>query len=108
MNGSMKAGYLDLRRGLEARFRFWRWRAPLIAGCGVLFSLFGGQVSRAQDSVILRPKEIHEVLVNPGMGITTFQRFNGQALNPPLTWSEEGPTERLVDAQPKPEFPNTS
>jgi Domain of unknown function (DUF4832)/Beta-galactosidase len=108
MNGSMKASYLDLRRGLEARFRFWRWRAPLIAGCGVLFSLFGGQVARAQNSVIVRPKEIHEVLVNPGMGITTFQRFNGQGLNPPLTWSEEGPTERLVDVQPKPEFPNTS
>ena len=71
-------------------------------------ALGAGSASAQRDSVIVRPKEIHDVLVNPGMGITTFQRFNGQALNPPLKWSEEGPTERLVDAEPKPEFPPTS
>src|ERR1700730_9249771 len=64
----------------------------------------GASVARS-DSVIVRPVEIHDVLVNPGMGITTFQRFNGQALNPLYTWSEEGPTEKLVDAQVKPDFP---
>src|SRR5438309_2057432 len=41
--------------------------------------------------VVVRPKAIHDVLVNPGMGITTFQRFNGQEPNPPLKWSEAGP-----------------
>jgi hypothetical protein len=61
-----------------------------------------------QDSVIIRPKEIRDVLVNPGMGITTFQRFNGQPLNPPLTWSEEGPTERIADPQQQADFPPTS
>jgi len=52
-----------------------------IAFCGL-----GGESARAQlSTVVVRPKEIHDVLVNPGMGITTFQRFEGQALNPPLT-----------------------
>src|SRR5882724_10864109 len=67
--------------------------------------LWGGTATAQRNVVVVRPKEIQDVLVNPGMGITTFQRFNGQALNPPLTWSEEGPTERLVDAEPRPEFP---
>src|SRR5262245_39230285 len=35
-----------------------------------------------RNVVVVRPKEIHDVLVNPGMGITTFQRFNGQEPNP--------------------------
>jgi hypothetical protein len=37
-----------------------------------------------RDTVIVRPAPINDVLQNPGMGITTFQRFNGQATNPPL------------------------
>jgi hypothetical protein len=60
------------------------------------------------DTVIVRPAEIQDVLVNPGMGITTFQRFNGQALNPPLTWSERGPVTKLPQAATKPDFPKTS
>jgi hypothetical protein len=36
-----------------------------------------------RDTVIVRPAPINDVLQNPGMGITTFQRFNGQATNPP-------------------------
>jgi hypothetical protein len=42
------------------------------------------------------------------MGITTFQRFNGQALNPGLEWSEEGPTSKLPQAATRPDFPETS
>jgi len=75
----------------------------------IAFCWLGGEPARAQlSTVVVRPKEIHDVLVNPGMGITTFQRFEGQVLNPPLTWSEEGPTEKLVDPELKPEFPPTS
>ena len=102
----------QFRNGKRARLSmtfgvdFW---APAIAlGLVALFVLAGEPAFAQSDVVIIRPKEIHDVLVNPGMGITTFQRFNGQALNPPLTWSEEGPTERLVDAEPRPEFPPTS
>jgi len=61
-----------------------------------------------RDPVVLRPPEIQDVLVNPGMGITTFQRFNGQALNSGLEWSEEGPTSKLPQAAPPPDYPGTS
>ncbi len=47
------------------------------------------------QTVVLHPKLIGDVLVNPGMGIQTFQRFNGEPLNPELKWSEEGPTQPL-------------
>ncbi|HZT69901.1 MAG TPA: DUF4832 domain-containing protein [Terriglobia bacterium] len=60
------------------------------------------------NMVVVRPKEIDTVLVNPGMGIQTFQRFNGDALNPGLRWSEEGPTTVLQPAAEKPDFPESS
>lgn len=60
------------------------------------------------DPVVVRPAEITDVLVNPGMGITTFQRFNGQALNSGLEWSEEGPTAKIPQATERPDFPETS
>jgi hypothetical protein len=60
------------------------------------------------DTVIVRPKEITDVLVNPHMGIQTFQRFNGQALNPGLRWSEAGPTTKLAAAPVPPDFPASS
>ena len=34
----------------------------------------------AADRVIVRPKEITDVLVNPGIGFTSFHRFNGDPL----------------------------
>src|SRR5918911_5094800 len=61
-----------------------------------------------EETVVVRPEESDEVLVNPGMGITTFQRFNGQPLNDGLKWSEEGPTGRQQDSAAKPDFPQTS
>ncbi|MHB8654865.1 MAG: DUF4832 domain-containing protein [Terriglobia bacterium] len=67
-----------------------------------------GAQSDIPDAVVVRPAEISDVLVNPGMGITTFQRFNGQAINSGLEWSEEGPTTKLPPAASKPDFPDTS
>lgn len=61
-----------------------------------------------QNTVVIRPSEIQGLIVNPGMGITTFQRFNGQELNPPFTWSESGPVTELPQAAKKPDFPNAS
>jgi len=61
-----------------------------------------------RDTVIVRPVPIDDVLTNPGMGITTFQRFNGQATNPPLKWSEVGPVAILPQAATKPDFPDTT
>jgi hypothetical protein len=45
----------------------------------------------AQTTVIVRPREIDDVLVNPGIGFMTFQRFNGDALNEGLKWTEGYP-----------------
>jgi hypothetical protein len=58
------------------------------------------------DRLVFRPVELGDVLVNPGMGITTFQRFNGQSVNPGLEWSEEGPTRKITE-EPT-DFPLTS
>ena len=74
----------------------------------VIFSIITSGVWAQSDTVIVRPREISEVLVNPGMGITTFQRFNGDAINPGRRWSEEGPTAKLPGAVPHPDFPDTS
>jgi hypothetical protein len=60
------------------------------------------------DTVVVRPIENHDVLVNPGTGITTFQRFNGDPLNPGLEWSEEGPTAKSAAPQAPTDFPDTS
>ena len=45
----------------------------------------------AQTTLTVRPKEIDDVLTNPGVGFTTFQRFNGDALNTGETWTEGYP-----------------
>jgi hypothetical protein len=58
-----------------------------------------------EQTTIVRPVETREVLVNPGMGIQTFQRYNGDALNAGVKWSEEGPTAPLTAPSEKPDFP---
>jgi hypothetical protein len=60
----------------------FRSRLLLLLALGPLF---------AQDPVIVRPKEIDDVLTNPGMGFMTFQRFNGDELNQGLKWTEGFP-----------------
>lgn len=80
---------------------------PRISLLGTLIIVMAA-AAIAQETVVVRPVETQEVLVNPGMGITTFQRFNGHALNTGVTWSEEGPTAKLSDAAAKPDFPGTS
>jgi len=74
--------------------------------------LLGGLAASAaaedSGSVVVRPREIQDVLVNPGMGVQTFQRFAGQALNEGLKWSEEGPTAAMAAAAKAPGFPLSS
>jgi hypothetical protein len=60
------------------------------------------------QNTIVRPREIKDILVNPGMGITTFQRFNRQAIYPGLRWSEVGPEVAVADSSTPVDFPNTS
>ena len=45
----------------------------------------------AQETVIVRPKEIDDILLNPGIGFMTFHRFNGDALNTGKSWTEGKP-----------------
>lgn len=45
----------------------------------------------AAQPAIVRPREISDVLVNPGMGFMTFQRFNGDRLNEGKKWTEGYP-----------------
>jgi len=47
----------------------------------------------AQSPVKVYPKEIYDVLNNPGIGFTTFQRFNGDTLNAGIGWTEGFPIE---------------
>jgi Domain of unknown function (DUF4832) len=60
------------------------------------------------QTVVVHPKLINDVLVNPGMGIQTFQRYNGDALNAGVKWSEEGPTEALAVNASAVDFPRST
>jgi hypothetical protein len=59
------------------------------------------------QTVVIHPQRIGDILVNPGMGIQTFQRFNGDPLNEGVRWSEEGP---IADFPPgdAPDFPRST
>src|SRR5258707_7858699 len=82
--------------------------AGMACACGLLALTMSAPGIAQSNVVVVRPKEIHDVLVNPGMGITTFQRFNGQEPNPPLKWSEVGPVAKLPAAATTPDFPEAS
>ena len=45
----------------------------------------------AQKIITVRFKETDEVLTNPGIGFTTFQRFNGDKTNEGVGWTEGMP-----------------
>lgn len=79
------------RRGLRNLNRLRLTNAALAIGWALLW---GGQASvQAAGTVTVRPKETDEVLINPGIGFTTFQRFNGDRLNQGLKWTEGFPIE---------------
>jgi Beta-galactosidase len=64
----------------------------------------------AQETVIVRPKEIDDVLNNPGIGFTTFQRFNGDRLNSGKKWTEGYPVEyqEFNGSLENPDYPASS
>jgi hypothetical protein len=62
----------------------------------------------APGLVRIIPKEIHDVLVNPGMGIETFNRFRNQPINAGTRWSEVGPEQAAPDSAEKLNFPDSS
>ena len=73
--------------------------------CLVSLSTIAAAAAAQNGTVIISPKETDAVLVNPGMGIQTFQRFNGDAINPGLGWSEEGPAGKMAPAARAVDFP---
>ena len=61
----------------------------------LILVLLTGNAVIAQESpslIKVYPKEIFDVLNNPGIGFTTFQRFNGDTLNA-VRWTEGFPIE---------------
>jgi hypothetical protein len=79
----------------------WRYAFPLLLAVSAL----------AQDMTVVKPKETHEVLNNPGIGFTTFQRFNGDALNEGNVWPEGFPIEYdalAAKGKAKRAFPETT
>ena len=59
------------------------------------------------QNTVIHPTRVPEILVNPGMGIQTFQRYNGDLLNAGVQWSEDGPTGPLAAGAP-PDFPKST
>ncbi len=56
---------------------------------GLLNQSITAQVSNNKpNEVRVLPKEINDVLINPGIGFTTLQRFNGDSLNEGSSWTE--------------------
>lgn len=87
-----------------------KWMLPSVVALAAVSaaSILTAQNRRSRETVVVRPLEIHDVLVNPDMGIETFQRFNGDPINSGLGWSEEGPTSKLAPGATKPDFPDSS
>jgi hypothetical protein len=62
---------------------------PLVSLCLLLAATW----MAAQEPQVFRPREIDDVLNNPGIGFMTFQRFNGDTLNAGGGWTEGFPVE---------------
>lgn len=63
----------------------------MLATLSVLMILMCSTAGLTQETVIVRPQEIDDVLINPGIGFMTFQRFNGDTLNQGKRWTEGKP-----------------
>jgi hypothetical protein len=62
-----------------------------LIGLLIAISLFNDL--SAQKTITVRFSETDEVLTNPGIGFTTFQRFNGDRSNEGVGWTEGKPIE---------------
>lgn len=84
----------------------YRSVAGLLLSAAFAMNLLAQQTT----TVVVKPQQINDVLVNPGIGFTTFQRFNGDALNGGAKWTEGFP----INYQPfhgslkNKDFPETS
>ena len=83
--------------------------AGFVRTLGLLGVLCACGASSAQ-MVVVKPVVSDRQLTNPGIGFTTFQRFNGDSLNAGTGWTEGMPIEsRPVEgASVAPGYPNTT
>ncbi len=85
---------LDNLKTKENETKIKRFRLPLKPFV-LLFALMSSFLLTAQhlpeNTVKIYPTESHELLLNPGIGFTTFQRFNGDSLNLGINWTEGFP-----------------
>lgn len=90
--------------------------SPLLSCLSSLFAvavvgllICGSTPGLAQTgNVVVYPREIQDVLVNPGMGIETYDRFNGDPLYTGAEGDFDGPTTVLKPARSEPDFPDSS
>ena len=96
--------------------KFWRnattaFALLLFFLCAIAEAGFAdATISQEPERVTARPKVIDDVLVNPGMGFMTFQRFEGDKLDPDPDPSEGFPIDYGAIKGPIPpgSFPSTS
>jgi hypothetical protein len=64
----------------------------------------------SSQMVVVKPQESNRVLTNPGIGFTTFQRFNGDPLNAGTGWTEGMPIQygQATAAAAAPGYPDTT
>jgi hypothetical protein len=79
------------RNALARRLRHWLQATTTTSVLRLILATAGWERVQAAVVVTVRPIEIDDVLVNPGIGFTTFQRFNGDRLNEGLKWTEGYP-----------------
>ncbi len=83
-------------------------KIAIVAVSALVISSYAGLAqgqTTSKPTTIVRPVETQEILFNPGMGIQTFERYNGDALNAGVKWSEAGPVSPLPTPAVKPDFP---
>lgn len=76
----------------------------------LVFLLLTALAASAQQTVTVRPQVIDDVLTNPGIGFSTFQRFNGDQLNTGTGWTEGYPIQyqEYKGSLKNPNHPDTS
>ena len=73
-----------MKKTVFKKFSFW-------AALFFTATFFNLSAQIADNETVIRPREIDDVLSNPGMGLMTFQRFNGDKLNEGNGWTEGFP-----------------
>ena len=90
---TIKTGFFTTMSGRRLQHRRYPSRWNFLSFLILILGLASASSLMAAEIVTVRPPEIDDVLVNPGIGFTTFQRFNGDSLNRGLKWTEGYPIE---------------